>query len=42
MERRKLADLTALAERLSGIDAEHAFRAAFDLAVARGLYRQSE
>ena len=38
LERRKLADLAALAERQTGVDAENAFRAAFDLAVARGLY----
>jgi thiol-disulfide isomerase/thioredoxin len=42
LERRKLADLAALAERQTGMAAEHAFRAAFDLAVARGLYLQAE
>jgi len=42
LEQRKLADLAALAERQTGIEAERAFRAAFDLAVARGLYLQAE
>jgi len=42
LERRKLADLAALAGRLNGIEAESAFRAVFDLAVARGLYAEAE
>jgi thiol-disulfide isomerase/thioredoxin len=42
LERRKLADLATLAEGQTGIDAEHAYRAAFDLAVARGLYLEAE
>jgi thiol-disulfide isomerase/thioredoxin len=42
LDRRKLADLAALAGRLSGIEAESAFRAVFDLAVARGLYAEAE
>jgi hypothetical protein len=42
LERRKLVDLAALAERLTGPEAESAFRATFDLAVARGLYAQAE
>jgi thiol-disulfide isomerase/thioredoxin len=42
LEQKKLADLVALAGRRSGIEAERAYRAAFDLAVARGLYREAE
>jgi thiol-disulfide isomerase/thioredoxin len=42
LDRKKLADLAALAGRQSGIEAERAYRAAFDLAVARGLYREAE
>jgi thiol-disulfide isomerase/thioredoxin len=42
LERRKLADLVVLAGRLNGIEAESAFRAAFDLSVARGLYAEAE
>src|SRR5262245_7742960 len=38
LERKKLADLAALAGRSSGVEAERAYRAAFGLAVARGLY----
>ena len=37
LERRKLADFGGLAGRLNGIEAENAFRAVFDLAVARGF-----
>jgi thiol-disulfide isomerase/thioredoxin len=42
LEKRRLADLTALAARLTGLEAERAYREAFDLAVARGLYVQAE
>jgi thiol-disulfide isomerase/thioredoxin len=42
LDRKKLADLSALAQRQSGPDSEVTFRAAFDLAVARGLYGDAE
>jgi peroxiredoxin len=42
LDRRKLADLAALAESSKGPDAEAAYRALFDLAVARGLYESAE
>ncbi len=42
LDRKKLADLVALAQRQSGIEAEAANRAAFDLAVARGFYTEAE
>jgi len=42
LDRKKLADLAALAVRQSGIEAEAAYRAAFDLAVARGFYTEAE
>jgi peroxiredoxin len=42
LERKRLLDLTALAQRLTGIESERAYRAAFDLAVARGLYAEAE
>jgi peroxiredoxin len=42
LERKKLADLGALAQRLTGPDSEVTYRAAFDLAVARGLYSDAE
>ncbi len=42
LERRKLADLVALAGRASGLESERAYRAALDLAVARGFYREAE
>jgi peroxiredoxin len=38
LEKRKLADLIKLATSLRGIPSEHAYRAAFDLAVARKFY----
>jgi thiol-disulfide isomerase/thioredoxin len=41
LDRKKLADLAALAQRQSGIEAEAAYRAAFDLAVARGFYTEA-
>src|SRR5262245_58112621 len=42
LERKKLADLGALAERQTGPDAEVTYRAALDLAVARGLFSEAE
>ena len=42
LDRKKLADLAALAQRQSGIEAEAAYRMAFDLAVSRGLYTAAE
>jgi thiol-disulfide isomerase/thioredoxin len=42
LERRKLGDLAALAQRESGEESDRAFRAVFDLAVARGFYREAE
>jgi thiol-disulfide isomerase/thioredoxin len=42
LDRKKLADLAALAARSSGDDSERAFRAAFDLGVARGFYQEAE
>jgi hypothetical protein len=42
LERKKLADLVALTQQQAGEESEHAYRAAFDLAVARGFYRESE
>jgi thiol-disulfide isomerase/thioredoxin len=42
LDRKKLADLVALAEHQSGAESEAAYRAAFDLAVARGFYREAE
>ncbi len=42
LERKKLADLSALAQRQTGPDSEVTYRAAFDLAVARGLYSDAE
>jgi thiol-disulfide isomerase/thioredoxin len=42
LEQRRLADLTALAQRATGTEAERAYREAFDLAVARGYYVQAE
>ena len=42
LDRKKLADLCALAQRQPGMDAEMAFRAAFDLAVMRGFYAEAE
>jgi thiol-disulfide isomerase/thioredoxin len=42
LEQRRLADLTALAQRVTGLEAERVYRAAFDLAVARGLYAGAE
>ena len=42
LDRKKLADLSALAQRQTGADSEVTFRAAFDLAVARGLYSDAE
>ena len=42
IDRKKLADLAALAQRQSGLEAEAAYRVAFDLAEWRGLYREAE
>jgi len=42
LRRQKLADLAALGQRQSGIEAERAYRAAFDLAVGSGLYQEAE
>jgi thiol-disulfide isomerase/thioredoxin len=42
LDRRKIGDLAALGARLSGVEADRAFRAAFDLAVHRGLYQDAE
>jgi peroxiredoxin len=42
LERKKLADLGALARRQTGPDSEVTYRAALDLAVARGLYSDAE
>jgi thiol-disulfide isomerase/thioredoxin len=42
LDRRKLVDLAALAERSKGPDAEGAYRELFDLAVARNLYDAAE
>ena len=42
LERKKLADLGALAQRQTGPDSEVTYRAAFDLAVARSLYGDAE
>jgi thiol-disulfide isomerase/thioredoxin len=42
LDRRKLLDLAALAARSKGAEAETAFRGAFDLAVAKGLYGAAE
>jgi thiol-disulfide isomerase/thioredoxin len=42
LDRRKLADLAALAGRQTGLDAEATYHAAFDLAVGHGLYSEAE
>jgi peroxiredoxin len=42
LDRKKLADLADLAKRLTGPDAEAAYRMAFDLAVGRALYSEAE
>jgi peroxiredoxin len=42
LERRRLLDMAALAGRLTGMDAETAYRAVFDVAVARGLFSAAE
>jgi thiol-disulfide isomerase/thioredoxin len=42
LERKKLADLGSLAQRQTGPDSEVTYRAALDLAVARGLYSEAE
>jgi thiol-disulfide isomerase/thioredoxin len=42
LEQRRLADLTALAQQLTGTEAERVYRSVFDLAVARGLYAQAD
>ena len=36
LDRKKLADLSALAQRQTGLDAEATYHAAFDLAVGHG------
>jgi thiol-disulfide isomerase/thioredoxin len=42
LDRKKLADLSALAGRQTGVDAETTYHVAFDLAVGRGLYSEAE
>jgi len=42
IERRKLLDMAALAGRLTGMEAEAAYRAVFDVAVARGFFNAAE
>ncbi len=42
LDRKKLADLAELGKRLTGLDAEAAYRSAFDLAVGRALYSDAE
>jgi peroxiredoxin len=42
LERKKLADLGALAQRQTGPDSEVTYRAALDLAVAHSLYSEAE
>ena len=42
LDRRKLLDMAALAGRSTGAEAETAYRAVFDLAVARGFYDTAE
>ncbi len=42
LDRRKLLDMAALAGRLTGMDAESAYRAVFDAAVARGFFNAAE
>jgi thiol-disulfide isomerase/thioredoxin len=42
LRRQKLADLAALAQRQPGVESERAYRSAFDLAVAQGLYQEAE
>lgn len=42
LDRKKLADLAALAQRQTGLDAEASYRAVFDLAVGRNLYSEAE
>jgi len=42
LDRRKLLDMAALAGRLTGMEAEEAYRAVFDVAVARGFFNAAE
>ena len=42
LDRHKLVDMAALAGRLTGMDAETAYRAVFDMAVARGFFNTAE
>ena len=42
LDRRRIADLTALASKLAGDEAEEAYRELFHLAVARELYSEAE
>src|SRR4051794_18455557 len=42
LERRKLVDMAALAGRSIGMEAEVAYRAVFDVAVARGFFSTAE
>ena len=42
LDRRKLLDMAALAGRLTGMEAEEAYRAVFDMAVARSLFNAAE
>ncbi len=42
LDRKKLADLSALAQSQTGVLAEAAYHVAFDLAVGRGLYSDAE
>ena len=42
LDRRKLLDMAALAGRLTDMEAETAYRAVFDMAVARGFFNAAE
>jgi thiol-disulfide isomerase/thioredoxin len=42
LDRRKLVDMAALAGQLTGMEAEAAYRAVFDMAVARGFFNAAE
>jgi thiol-disulfide isomerase/thioredoxin len=42
LDRRRLLDMAALAGRLTDTEAEAAYRAVFDMAVARGLFSEAE
>ena len=42
LDRRKLLDMAAVAGRMTGMEAEDAYRAVFDMAVARSLFNAAE